>query len=288
MQFLLTALNWFLPGVILLAAIEAFMLAAIRRQDYDWRAAGASLVDALVRQYLVYVYLPFALAAPLAAWAWTHRIYTMPLDTVPALALLVVGQEFFYYWFHRCSHRIRWFWASHAVHHSPNQLNLSAAYRFGWTGLLAGSTVFYVPLVWIGFPPAAIFATLSLNLLYQFWLHTTWIPKLGWLEYVFNTPSHHRVHHASNPEYLDRNYGGVLILFDRLFGTFAAERDELPCRYGLVTPLHSHNPVRIAFHEWAALGRDLARTRGWRERLAALFGPPGERTAAKAAGDPGA
>ena len=101
----------------------------------------------------------------------------------------------------------------------------------------------------------AVFATLSLNLLYQFWLHADWVPKLGWLEYVFNTPSHHRVHHAANPTYLDANYGGVLIVFDRLFGTLIVERDDHPCRYGLVKPLRSNNPLVIAFHEWLALAR---------------------------------
>ena len=114
----------------------------------------------------------------------------------------------------------------------------------------------------------------SLNLLYQFWLHSEWIPKLGWLEWILNTPSHHRVHHASNAEYLDANFGGVVIVFDRLFNTLVEERSDLPCRYGLVTPLHSYNPVRIAFHEWVAMARDLRRAHGWRERFVSVFGRP--------------
>jgi sterol desaturase/sphingolipid hydroxylase (fatty acid hydroxylase superfamily) len=160
------------------------------------------------------------------------------------------------------------------VHHSPNEFNLGIAYRFGWTGRLAGNSLFFVPMIWLGFAPQAVFATLALNLLYQFWLHTEWVPKLGWLEYVLNTPSHHRVHHASNAEYIDRNYGGVLIVFDRLFGTFAAERDDLPCRYGLTQPLISHNPIRIAFHEWLNIASDLRQARSWREAIGYLFGPP--------------
>ncbi len=115
----------------------------------------------------------------------------------------------------------------------------------------------------------------ALNLLYQFWLHAEWIPRLGWLEYVLNTPSHHRVHHAANLEYLDHNYGGVLIIWDRLFGTFVAERDDLPCRYGLVQPLRSNNPVIIAFHEWAALVGDLRHAGSWRDRWSYLVEPPG-------------
>jgi len=262
------------PVVIALATIEALVRWLWQRRDYDWRAYFASLTDLLVRQYLVYTLLPLGLADPVIAWAWTHRIASVPLDAAGAFAVLFLGQEFCYYWFHRCSHRVRWLWASHAVHHSPNRLNLSAAYRFGWTGRLSGTGLFFVPLVWLGFPPPVVFATLSLNLLYQFWLHVEWIPKLGPLELVFNTPSHHRVHHAANAEYLDANYGGVLIIFDRLFGTLRLEREEIPCRYGLGEPLRSNNPVRIAFHEWLALARDLRTVRSWHEGWRALFGPP--------------
>ncbi len=258
-------LYWSTPAVIVLATVEALVLWGVRRQ-YDWRAYLASLADITVRQYVVYVFLAFGLADPLVRWAWTHRIATVPLGSWAALAVLFVGQEFCYYWFHRASHRIRFFWGSHAVHHSSNSFNLAAAYRFGWTSRLIGSSMFFVPLIWLGFRPGPVFITLNLNLLYQFWLHTDWAPRLGPLEYVLNTPSHHRVHHAANPDYLDRNYGGVLIVFDRLFGTFAAERAEMPCRYGLVEPLLSWNPLRIAFFEWLALGRDL-----WRARTAAAW-----------------
>jgi len=268
-------LTYSTPAVIAAAALEAVVLSLAGRQRYDWRAYFASLADLLTRDYIINVYLTFGLALPLATLAWQHRLTTVPLGTAGAIFVLFLGQEFAYYWFHRCSHRIRWLWASHAVHHSPNQLNLSAAYRIGWTGRLAGGNVFYVPLIWFGFPPRAVFTTLSLNLLYQFILHATWIPKLGPFEWVLDTPSHHRVHHATNPDYLDKNYGGVLIVFDRLFGTFAAERADEPCRYGLVVPLRSNNPVRIAFHEWLAVGRELRRARGWRERARLVFGPPG-------------
>jgi sterol desaturase/sphingolipid hydroxylase (fatty acid hydroxylase superfamily) len=266
----------FLPAVIVLAVAEALVLAFWRRA-YDWRAALASLADALGRDYIVNRYLALSLAAPVIGLAWRHRLATLPLDGGAALALLFLGQEFSYYWFHRASHRMRWFWATHAIHHSSNELNLGAAYRFGWTGGISGSGIFYAPLIWLGFPPAAVFGVLSLNLLYQFWLHTTWIPKLGWLEYVLNTPSHHRVHHAANLAYLDANYGGVLIVFDRLFGTFIAERADLPCRYGLVTPLRSNNPFVFNFHEWLALLRDLRQARSWSERRGYLCRPPGWR-----------
>lgn len=274
---LFTVLAWSLPAVIALATVEGLVLTFIARRAYDWRSYAASVTDALVREYVVYALLSVSLAGPLIELAWKHRLATVPLAGLASFAALFVGQEFCYYWYHRAAHRVRWFWATHAVHHSPNEFNLGVAYRFGWTGRLAGNALFFVPMIWLGFPPRAVFATLALNLIYQFWLHTEWVPKLGWLEYILNTPSHHRVHHASNAHYIDANYGGVLIVFDRLFGTFVAERDDLPCRYGLVTPLISHNPIRIALHEWLELIDDLRRTRSWREAIGYLFGPPGWR-----------
>jgi sterol desaturase/sphingolipid hydroxylase (fatty acid hydroxylase superfamily) len=267
-------LKFALPGAIAIATLEALFLAFIMRRNYNWRAYFASLADALGREYIVYTFLTLSLAAPAIGFAWKHRLFTVPLDTVTSVVVLVILQDFSYYWFHRGSHRIRWFWATHAIHHSSNELNLAASFRFGWTGRLTGAGLFYVPMIWLGFAPGPVFIAGGFGLLYQFWIHTEWIPKLGWLEYVLNTPSHHRVHHASNAEYLDRNYGGILIVWDRLFGTCVEERDDVPCRYGLVTPLRSNNPLIIAFHEWAALLRDAWRARSWRERLMCIVGPP--------------
>jgi len=275
MTVVIRILTFALPVVIVIATLEGMVLAFVMRRNYNWRAYFASLADAVGRQYVVLTFLSLSLATPAIDFAYSHRLFTIPIDTVVAVVALLVGQDFCYYWFHRCSHRIRWFWATHAVHHSSNDLNFAAAYRFGWTGRLTGTVIFYVPLMWLGFEPRAVFIASGLNLLYQFWVHTEWIPKLGWLEYVLNTPSHHRVHHAANPEYLDHNYGGVFIIWDRIFGTFVAERDDLPCRYGLVRPLRSNNPIFIAFHEWMALARDLWRARSWRERWSYLVGPPG-------------
>ena len=285
---LYTILIWALPAVIVLATLEALVLTFVARRTntsraYNWRSWAASVTDALARDYLVGAFLTVSFVAPLIGLAWAHRLTTVPLGGVASVALLFVGQEFCYYWYHRAAHRVRWFWATHAVHHSPNEFNLGIAYRFGVTGRIAGNALFYVPLIWLGFAPQAVFATLSLNLIYQFWLHTEWIPKLGWLEYVLNTPSHHRVHHASNAQYIDRNYGGVLIVFDRLFGTFAEERADLPCRYGLTTPMRSNNPLKIAFHEWLRMLSDLRGARSVREVALYLFGPPGWRPERSAA-----
>ncbi|MEI7443582.1 MAG: sterol desaturase family protein [Burkholderiales bacterium] len=261
-------------SLIALAAslVEGLALTVMRRA-YDWRDALASLGVAVVRRFVDV--LPLAIAMPGGLWLYEHRLVSPPLDAWWSWVLLGLGLEFCYYWYHRTAHRVRWFWASHAVHHSPNAFNLSAAYRLGWTSRIGGSLLFFLPLCALGFPPRAIAAAYALNLLYQFWIHAEWIPKLGPLEGWLNTPSAHRVHHAADLEYLDANYGGVLLVFDRLFGTYVAERDDLKPRYGWVEPLRSYNPLRIAFHQWVTLVRDLRRARSAREVAGYLFGPPG-------------
>ena len=261
-----------LPAVVVASLLEAIVLARIR--SYDWRATSVSLFD-LVARVGTQIFLPFSIATPLIVLAYRNRIGAIELDGWTALLALFIGQEFCYYWFHRAAHRVRWFWCNHAVHHSPNELNLSAAYRIGILSRASGSSAFYVPLIWLGFEPRVVFEMLSLNLLYQFWIHATWIPKLGWLELFLNTPSAHRVHHAANLEYLDANYGGVLIVFDRLFGTYRAERDDVPCRYGLVVAMTSYNPVKIELYQWSALVRDLLAARSVRAVLGHLFLAPG-------------
>jgi sterol desaturase/sphingolipid hydroxylase (fatty acid hydroxylase superfamily) len=269
------ALPWLLGllGLVLAAAtLEGLVQTFVRRQAYDWRAYAASLVDAIGRRAVDAVGL--SLAAPVLAWAYAHRIHTIELSTPLAIAVLFIGEEFLYYWYHRCAHRVRWFWATHCVHHSPNQLTLATALRLGWTGKLTGTGLFFAPLLWLGFAPVAVFSVLAANLLYQFWLHAPWMPKLGPLEWVMNTPSHHRVHHGSNPEYLDCNYGGVLIVFDRLFGSFVEEREDIAIRYGLTEPLLTHNPLRIALHGWVHLARDVWHADGMRARLRIAFGAP--------------
>jgi sterol desaturase/sphingolipid hydroxylase (fatty acid hydroxylase superfamily) len=261
-----------LPVVLTASVIEALVLS--RRGGYDWREFWLSLGDLAVRQVLRFG-VPLGAGAPIFVWIAEHRLFTIPLDGWQAFLLLFLGQEFCYYWYHRSAHRVRWFWASHAVHHSPNQLTLAAAYRLSWTSSGSGTLLFFAPLVWLGFPPGVVTATLAINLLYQFWIHATWVPRLGPLEWVLNTPSAHRVHHAANLDYLDANYGGVLIIFDRLFGTYRAERDDLPCRYGLVKPLRTRNLLWMEFHEWWGMLRDAWRARGLRAKLGALFAPPG-------------
>jgi sterol desaturase/sphingolipid hydroxylase (fatty acid hydroxylase superfamily) len=261
-----------LPTVILASLLEALVLS--RRQAYDWRAMGVSMVDLFLRTSIT-ILLPLSIAAPVVKFVAAHRLTTITLDSWLAFLLLFLGQEFCYYWYHRAAHRVRWFWGNHSVHHSPNDLNLSAAYRIGITGRLSGTVFFFIPLIWLGFSEKIVAATLTLNLLYQFWIHATWIPKLGFLEGWINTPSAHRVHHAANLEYLDANYGGVLLIFDRLFGTYRAERDDVPCRYGWVKPLDTYNPFKVEFGQWISLVRDLRSARSLDSVYGYLFRPPG-------------
>lgn len=255
-----------------LAAIEGWYLQRSGRR-YDWKAFLASLGDALGRQFVNRL-LGFGLAGALFVLAARYRLADMPMDNAGSWVLLLITQDFCYYWLHRADHRIRWLWATHSVHHSSNDFNLGAAYRLGWTQRLGGGAVFFLPLVLLGFPPLAVLLAVVLNLSYQYWLHTGVAVRLGPLEYVLNTPAHHRVHHARNACYLDSNFGGILIVFDRLFGTYAEEQPEAPCEFGLVEPLRSYNPLRIAFHGWLGLLRDLRKARSLRAAAVTLFGPP--------------
>lgn len=274
----------FAPFVLLASFAEAIVLTWRARQarrhnpaaeveSYDWIAMGVSLVDQVGRNLMRLI--PISLAAPFFALAEEHQLFKIEVNSVAAVIGLFFAQEFIYYWYHRSAHRVRFFWANHAVHHSPNQLNLSAAYRLGWFGQFAGAAIFFTPLVWLGFEAKVVLSVVAINLLYQFWIHATWIPKLGWLEYVLNTPSAHRVHHASNLRYLDANYGGVLIIFDRLFGTYIPESDDEPCVYGWTKPVKTYNPFVIEAGPWIALFNDMLRARNPLQALACLVMPPG-------------
>lgn len=268
-----------LPFLLALAAIEIVLLWRQGRR-YEWRDAAVSLVDMVIRRFVLFA-LGGAILIKVGSWLYPYRLLDLPLRSTDGLAwaniaTLLLGVEFLYYWFHRWSHEVRWFWATHAVHHSSNTMSLLTAERLGWTQNLSAATLTFLPLVLLGFKPEDVALVLSANLLYQFWLHTEVIGKLGWFERVFNTPSHHRVHHASNARYLDANYGGVLIVFDRLFGTFIEEDEAEPVRFGLVKPLTTFNPIKIALHEWLQIARDVRDN--WRRPrllLAYVLGPPG-------------
>ena len=197
--------------------------------------------------------------------------FDIPTGWVSAATCLILV-DFLYYWDHRAAHRIRVLWAvTHSVHHSSPQYDQTTGLR---VSVLDGFTSpwFYVPAVLIGFDPLLVAAAFGIILAYQQWLHTETIGRLGWIDGIFNTPSNHRVHHGVQPQYIDKNYGAVLILWDRLFGTWAREEDQPT--YGLIQPINSSNIWTVHVAEAVGLVRDLRRTPGWRARLGLLFGPP--------------
>ncbi|APG62076.1 C-5 sterol desaturase [Sphingorhabdus lutea] len=214
----------------------------------------------------------------IATWAYEFRIFDIGSDLPTywwAWILCFIIDDFAYYIFHRSAHRVRWFWASHVNHHSSQFYNLSTALRQTWTGFLSMTFIFRMPLFFIGFPPEMVLIIGGFNLIYQFWIHSEAIDKMPrWFEYIFNTPSHHRVHHGTNAQYLDSNYAGVFIIWDRMLGSFVAEKDDDPVQYGLVHNLDSENIIIVAFHEWIAIARDMWAA-PWRHKLSYLIREPG-------------
>ncbi len=253
-------------------ALEYLLGRLVGRDTHDPLESAASFGVAVV-QSLVRTFEAALIAIPFT-FTYQHRLFDFSPSTPLALAALFVATEFFYYWQHRASHRINWMWATHAVHHSATKLNFTAAIRLGWTGNISGNFLFMLPLIWLGFHPFAVIGMLGVNLFYQFFIHTELVRRLGPLEWILNTPAHHRVHHASNAACLDKNYGGILIVFDRLFGTFAEAPSDQPLRYGLVGGARSHNPVRIALGQWLKMLRDFARAPSLGGRVKTLLGPP--------------
>lgn len=212
----------------------------------------------------------------LLLWAAQFRIADIPL-TLSAIIVCFILDDLRYYLHHRMAHRIRWPWAMHVTHHSSTHFNFAVALRQGWTKHFTGTTLLKVPLVLIGFDPVLVIFCGALNAVYQFFLHTELVGKLHpWIEAIFNTPSHHRVHHGKNPRYLDTNYAGTLIIWDRLFGTFAEEDLNDRPDYGLVKDLETYNPITIIFHEyWGVLKDVFGPNRSWKDRLKYIVAQPG-------------
>ena len=264
-----------IPAYILLILIEIVSYRFIpdeEEQGYTVRDTAASLSMGLG---YVALNLGWSLLY-LAAYEGVQDLTPLHMDAGASWLAAIgvfVGWDFLYYWEHRADHRVRILWASHINHHSSRRFNFSTALRQPWTGI--GNLPFGLPLVLLGFSPAAVFTAQSANLLYQFWIHTERIDRM-WapIELVMNTPSHHRVHHGSNRQYLDRNYAGVFIVWDRLFGTFEPETERVV--YGLTANIETYNPLRVAFHEYAAIGRDLRAVSSLRGRYTVLFGTPGK------------
>jgi sterol desaturase/sphingolipid hydroxylase (fatty acid hydroxylase superfamily) len=264
-----------IPAFFLLIGIE---LLVVWLAGKDYYRLGDTVAD-LSCGVLDQVAGVFLKTAVFAAYLFVYgrlRLTSLPADSPVVWAAGFLGVDFLYYWFHRTSHEVNAIWAAHVVHHQSEEYNLAVALRQGaFQGAM--SWLFYLPLAWLGLPPVVFLTLSSINTLYQFWIHTRTIGKLGPLEWVLNTPSNHRVHHGRNPRYIDRNHGGTLIVWDRLFGTYAAEEDE-PV-YGITKPLRSWNPVWAHVHYWVEL-LDLARRapRG-ADKLRVFLARPGWRPA---------
>jgi sterol desaturase/sphingolipid hydroxylase (fatty acid hydroxylase superfamily) len=265
-----------IPVFFALIAVELLAAWIAGKPRYRLADAVSDLSCGIVQQ-LTELVLKAALFAGYVLIFERFRIATLGGDRLWAWIACLVGVDFLYYWFHRTSHEVGAMWATHVVHHQSEDFNLAVALRQGaFQG--AFSWVFYLPLAWLGFPPLLFLTVSSINTLYQFWIHTETIGKLGPLEWVFNTPSHHRVHHGRNPEYIDRNHAGMFIVWDRLFGTFEPER-AAPV-YGITTPLRSWNPVWANAHYWVELLSLARQARRLSDRLRVFLKPPGWRPAA--------
>lgn len=265
-------IHYAIPFFIITLIIEVIVDAREKQNSYETKDAITSLTmgignvllglisKTLVFAVFIYLYANFRVfTIPFAWWSWV---------------IILFAEDLIYYLFHRVSHESRFFWASHVVHHSSQKYNLSTALRQTWTGGFL-AFVFWLPLPLLGFHPVMILAQMSISLIYQYWIHTELIKKMPyWFELVFNTPSHHRVHHATNPQYLDRNHAGIFIIWDKWFGSFEPEVEKP--KYGLVKNISSFNPLFVAFHEWIAMFKDVFTSKtSFINRLKYLIKPPG-------------
>lgn len=244
-----------IPAFILLILVEMLVARVKDRSRFEARDTLTSL--GLGLGSTVAGLLTAGVIIGMAQWAYQYRLFDIGFVWW-AWPLCFLLDDLAYYAFHRSAHRVRWFWAAHVIHHSSQHYNLSTALRQTWTGFISFTFLFRLPLFFIGFPVEMVLFVGGLNLIYQFWIHTEAIGRMPrWFEAVMNTPSHHRVHHATNPQYLDSNYAGVFIIWDRMFGTFVPERDDEKIHYGIVKNLGSFNIIWAAFHEWVGIAKDV-------------------------------
>ena len=268
-------LYYAIPFFVLLLVLEYLSFRQVRAENegligYEARDTRTSLTMGL-GNVVINVGWKFVV---LAAYVGIYELTPLRLspDDWWVWVLLFFADDFSYYWFHRISHESRAFWASHVVHHSSEHYNLSTALRQTWVPMTYFPFWLWMPAV--GFEPWMVLLAQAWSLIYQFWIHTEKIRKLPrWFEAIFNTPSHHRVHHGVNEQYLDRNYGGILIIWDRAFGTYEPEGERV--RYGLTTQLRTYRPIRVAFHEYTAMWHDIRRAERWRDKLGVAFRGPG-------------
>jgi sterol desaturase/sphingolipid hydroxylase (fatty acid hydroxylase superfamily) len=267
-------IHFAIPLFILAMLLELYVTTKRELKTYDTKDALTSITMGLGNVLLGF--LSKALVLLCFLWVYDNfRLFKIPVAWW-SFALLLFADDLSYYWFHRISHQSRLFWASHVVHHSSQHYNLSTALRQTWSGGFY-TFIFWLWLPLLGFHPGMILLQMSVSLVYQFWIHTEAIDKLPkWFEAIMNTPSHHRVHHGSNPLYLDRNHAGILIIWDKLFKTFQPELKDEKVVYGLVANIHTYNPVKVAFIEWASMLKDaFTGKKSLKHRFQYLIKPPG-------------
>ena len=264
-----------IPFFIISMLLEVYVTTKNNLKTYDTKDAFSSITMGLGNVFLGIFSKMVVLFAFLLVYE-NFRFFTIPTNVWWPFILLLFLDDFTYYWFHRMSHECRFFWASHVVHHSSQKYNLSTALRQTWSGGFV-SFVFWLWLPLLGFHPAMLLFQMGISLLYQFWIHTEVITKMPkWFEAIINTPSHHRVHHGSNPLYLDRNHAGIFIIWDKLFGTFQPELKNEKVIYGLVSNINTYNPIKIAFIEWVNMFKDaFSGKKSFFSRLKYFTKPPG-------------
>jgi sterol desaturase/sphingolipid hydroxylase (fatty acid hydroxylase superfamily) len=274
-------ITWATPAFFALIALELLVARWQRRPAYRLNDAINSLGLGVMSQ----IAGVFGKLLTIGIYAWCARhlaLLRLPADSVWVWLFALLAYDFCYYWLHRAGHEVNVLWAAHVVHHQSERYNLTTALRQTSSGALLG-WLFYLPLALLGVP-VEVFAVVALiDLLYQFWVHTEVVGRLGWFDRVFCSPSNHRAHHAVNDRYLDRNYGGILIVWDRLFGTFVEEDDADPPVYGTRSPLRSWNPLWANLEVYWAIAQDMWHARRWRDKLLVWLKPPGWRPADVAA-----
>ena len=259
---------WAAPVMIFLVGLEWFISARQKRHLYDGKdtlaaatiGIGNVLISAAIKVVTFGIILFFYNLVP----------WSIP-PTWWSYVLCLVWIDFWRYWAHRIAHENRFWWATHVTHHNSEKYNWSVSFRLGWTQHI--KIIFFIPVVLAGFHPVVFFICHQIEVLYQFWIHTEYIRKLPRpIEYIFTTPSHHRVHHARNDRYIDKNYGSTFIIWDRIFGTFQPEEEQAD--YGITKPVNSYNPVYLCFHEWIDIAKDVKNSTSLREAYAMLFTRP--------------
>lgn len=260
------------PGFILLSLVETIFL----KKEYGEKLIKKELAisTALGIGFLTISFITKGFIIFCFTIIYKHRLFSLPLNTWYGWLLVLIMEDFTFYWFHRISHVVRFFWASHQLHHSSEIYSLASTFRETWTGTVTCTFLFWGWMPLIGVEPGVIVLLKSISMIYQFWLHTEKITKLPvWFEKIFNTPSHHRVHHGSNEEYLDKNFGGILIIWDRMFGTYLPE--TIRPKYGLTKGINSNNIFTIAFYEWVVIYKDLKHSDNKSAKWNYLFNKPG-------------